>query len=135
MEINTIITYKNDEEISICTVLGENIEPYYVFIEENIIKDYISELEVSSAFKKALDETDLIKWVKETIPYSKYTNNGLFFEFDIKEFKKSLEEMNLDSIWRKLKEVYGNDTELLEKGIYTEKSILKEYNRLMEELE
>lgn len=133
MELKFRISKGNESVIAFANFDEENENFYYV--QDDIVTEDPNVLNVSEEFKLELGVWDVPQWLCDSIPYGITTRTGIKFEFDYLYFQNVLQSENLWRVWKTLLNVYGEGTELLEKGLITPKLILKEYNEVMEELE
>ena len=131
MELKFRISKDNESVIAFADFDEENENFYYV--QDDIVTEDVNVLNVSEEFKLELGVWDVHQWLCDSIPYGLSTRTGIKFEFDCQHFIKALKDENLYPEWKKIRNIYGSNVELLEKGLITPKLILGEYNKLMEE--
>ena len=123
---------KGKESVECYANFDEESENFY-YVQDDIVTEDPNVLNVSEEFKLELGIWDVPQWLCDSIPYGLSTRTGIKFEFDCQHFIDSLKTENLYPEWKKIRNIYGSNVELLEKGLITPKLILREYNKLMEE--
>ena len=123
---------KGKESVECYADFDEESENFY-YVKEDVVTEDPNVLNVSEDFKLELGVWDVHQWLCDSIPYGLSTRTGIKFEFDCQHFIDSLKTENLYPEWKKIRNIYGSNVELLEKGLITPKLILGEYNKLMEE--
>ena len=122
---------KGDETVELYVDFDSEDESYYFYQNDKAYTN-VEDLSLSEDFKTELNVWDTRQWACDSVPYDLSTRTGVRFSFDFRYFLESVKNAGLYGKWMKMENFCGSSTKLLEKGLISEESIIKAYNKLME---